>query len=435
MLALPKEFIARARLALGDEAEEFLSVYSGPHYKGIRVNTLKISSDEFKRISPFPLEGVEWEKDGFYVSAEHVGLHPYHAAGLYYSQEPSAMLPAALLDVRAGEFVLDLCSAPGGKGTQMAQKMCGQGVIVMNEYVPSRAKILSQNVERLGIKNALVLNESPAALAEKFPCCFDKILVDAPCSGEGMFRRKSDEAISNWSVANVLSCAGRQKEILASAKKMLAVGGRMVYSTCTFSFEEDEGQIGEFLKENPEFIPEKEVKLLPHRAKGEGHYAAILKRTEGEKIAPVAARPCKEDKEVLLYRAFEREFLNISFPCLYRAGESLYALPAGMPAFAGLNALRAGVRLGGFVNGRFEPGHSLAVCLKKEECRNFVSLDLEGAQRFMRGESLPAPAGAANGWCAVGVGDYSLGLGKISGGIIKNHYPKGLRVVAQPIKG
>lgn len=428
-MILPEKFVSRARAALGEDAERLFSCYSQKPYKGIRVNSLKLSVEEFKQISPFKAEPVEWEENGFYVDEEKVGLHPYHAAGLYYSQEPSAMLPATLLNAMGGERVLDMCSAPGGKGTQLAQKMGGEGIIVMNEYVLSRAKILSQNVERLGIKNAVVLNESPASLAERFPAYFDKVLIDAPCSGEGMFRKNSDEALKNWSEENVLMCAERQRDILSCAAKTLRAGGKMVYSTCTFSYEEDEGLIENFLKENPDFSLEKQVKLLPYKIKGEGHYAALLKKADGENEA-APFKPLKQsggEKEIKLYREFEREFLNITFKNLFVNGESIYSLPEGMFPFTKLNVLRAGVRLGGFINGRFEPGHSLIMCLKKEECKSFVPLSIEDAKKFLHGEALPAPDGAKNGWCAVGVERFPVGLGKISGGIIKNHYPKGLR--------
>jgi len=426
---LPDGFINRARAALGAEAEKLFACYNLKPYKGIRVNSLKLSAEEFKRISPFKTDQVEWEKDGFYVEEEKVGAHPYHAAGLYYSQEPSAMLPATLLNAQRGERVLDMCSAPGGKGTQLAQKMQGEGIIVMNEYVLSRAKILSQNVERLGVKNAVVLNESPSSIAKNFPAYFDKILVDAPCSGEGMFRKNSIEAIGNWSEENIRMCAERQRDILLNAAKALRGGGKMVYSTCTFSPEEDEGQIESFLRENPDFSLVGQVKLLPYKVMGEGHYAALLKKAEGDKALKKPLKEVKEGKDIALYREFERELLNIRFNNLFVAGESLYSLPDNMFPLVGLNVLRAGVRLGGFINGRFEPGHSLAMCLKKEECKSFVSLSYEESLKFLHGETLPAPVGAKNGWCAVGIENFPLGLGKISGGIIKNHYPKGLRTL------
>jgi len=427
MLNLPAEFVSRSRMALKGEADEFLSCYQRPALKALRVNSLKISPEEFLKISPFSLKKVDWEENGFYVEEEKIGSHPYHAAGLYYSQEPSAMFPASLFGDCRGKRILDLCSAPGGKGTQIAQKMEGEGIIVLNEYVPARAKILSQNVERLGLKNAVVLNEAPERLAEFFPFYFDKILIDAPCSGEGMFRKYPDEAIKNWSGENVLMCAKRQRGILSAAAKMLAADGEMVYSTCTFSPEEDELQTADFLKAHSDFSLVREEKLLPHKIAGEGHYAALLKKIGGDFIPHKGVQRQRNDKDIALYRDFEKEFLTISFNNLFRAGNFLYSLPEGVFDFSSLNALRVGVRLCEFINGRIEPSHSLAMCLLRGEAKNFVSLTAEEAEKYLSGEALPAPSSAKNGWCVAGIGDSPLGLGKISGGIIKNHYPKGLR--------
>lgn len=337
------------------------------------------------------------------------------------------MFPVSLVEIPEGARALDLCSAPGGKGTQLAQKMRGEGIIVLNEYVPQRAKILSQNVERLGIKNAVVINESPEKLEGVFKSYFDVILVDAPCSGEGMFKKNAEEALDNWSVENVLSCARRQKAILSSAAKMLAGGGKIVYSTCTFSPEEDENLVADFLTENGDFILEREEKLLPHKIRGEGHYVALLRKEGGERLDKKCVKTAKEDKDIRLYRSFEEEFINVSFKNLFRAGDFLYSLPAGIFSLEGLKVLRAGVRLGEYVNGRFEPSHSLAMSLKREEIKNFVSLPLSEADKYLRGETFPAD-GARKGRCVVGVENFPLGLGKISGGIVKNHYPKGLRI-------
>ena len=223
--ALPEKFIERMKDQLPKEDwSAFFDVYEQSPYKGIRVNTLKCDVEKFERISPFALEKIEWEQNGFYVEEEKVGAHPYHFAGLFYSQEPSAMSVAPMLEVKEGDRVLDLCSAPGGKGTQLASAMRGEGIIVLNEPVFSRAKILSQNVERMGIKNGVVVSELPQTLSERFVEYFDKILVDAPCSGEGMFRKNADEALSEWSEENVELCAQRQKQILTEALKMLKKG-------------------------------------------------------------------------------------------------------------------------------------------------------------------------------------------------------------------
>ncbi|MBQ9081225.1 MAG: RsmB/NOP family class I SAM-dependent RNA methyltransferase, partial [Clostridia bacterium] len=274
---LPKAFILRMQKQLANEEayQAFLQSYNRVTLRGIRVNTLKIERAQFEKISPFSLTPVPWEENGFYVAEEKTGRHVYHFAGLYYSQEPSAMSVVPLLAVNPGERVLDLCAAPGGKSTQIAQALQGEGLLVCNEINGNRAKILSQNVERLGVKNAVVTNASPETLAKRFVSYFDKILVDAPCSGEGMFKKNEREAIENWSEENVSLCAARQKEILRSAAAMLRVGGRLVYSTCTFAEAEDEGQIADFLQEHSEFKLIQQKKLYPHEVLGEGHFYAV----------------------------------------------------------------------------------------------------------------------------------------------------------------
>lgn len=288
---LPPDFLWRMKEQLGDEFEDFYACYQGEPYRALRLNPLKGDRAEMlKRFcnregsfaEDFHLTPVSWEETGFYYEAkDSPGKSPYHDAGVYYIQEPSAMYPATRLDVdESGLKVLDLCAAPGGKSTQIAAKMNGQGILFSNEIHPVRARILSENIERMGIRNALVLNETPERLAERFPCYFDRILVDAPCSGEGMFQ-KNEIAVSEWSLENVELCARRQTEILKSASKMLAFGGRMVYSTCTFSKEENESVIEEFLGRHPEFALIEAKRLYPHRIKGEGHFAAVLeKRSE-----------------------------------------------------------------------------------------------------------------------------------------------------------
>lgn len=404
---------------------------SEPPCKGIRVNTLKISAQDFARITPFPLKPVAWEENGFFIGEEKPGRYLYHDAGLYYVQEPSAMCAAPLLDVQPGERVLDLCSAPGGKGTQLAQKMCGEGIIVLNEKLPDRARILLQNAERLGIRNAVVTCADPAALADQLPAYFDKILVDAPCSGEGMFR-KEPEAARQWSEENVAMCADRQRKILVSAAKMLAPGGKLVYSTCTFAEEEDEENAAWFVREFPQFSLVKQVKLWPHRAEGEGHFAALFCREDGEKISHRQERPAADKKAVALWRSFARDFLKKPFAedcTLLSFKNTLYAAPIGLFPLAGLRVLAAGVRLGEAVQAgktaRFEPAHALIMAEEHGQFANTAPLSEEEARRYLRGEELPGSS--VNGWCAVTFEGWPLGLAKGAGGALKNHYPKGLR--------
>jgi NOL1/NOP2/fmu family ribosome biogenesis protein len=309
--------------------------------------------------------------------------------------------------------------------------MNGKGLIVLNEPIFSRAKILSQNVERMGIKNAVVTCELPENLSVKFAGYFDKILIDAPCSGEGMFRKNAEEALSEWSEENVALCAERQKKILDEGTKMLKSGGRLVYSTCTFAESEDEGQVRDYLEKHPEMHLISEEKLYPHRVDGEGHFAALF-----EKMAKTGewdtrlkeAKPwCTRDAEKA-YRDFEKKFFKEKFAtCLYEVNGILYDLPQGVFDWKGVQVLRVGVRLGEVKNGRFEPSHSLAMCVKKSECRNTVELDEDSVEKYLRGETVEADT--ENGWCLLCVHGYALGLGKAVNGTVKNHYPKGLRRV------
>ena len=433
MTKLPEQFIVNMKAQLPEnEWEAFFGVYEKKPFKGVRLNTLKGGRDALSALLTFLGVPVEWEENGFYTAEEKLGNSPFHAAGLFYSQEPSAMCAAPLLEVKEGERVLDLCSAPGGKGTQLACKMNGKGLIVLNEPVSARAKILSQNVERMGIKNAVVISELPENLSTKFAGYFDKILVDAPCSGEGMFRKNAEEALSEWSEENVALCAERQKRILNEATKMLRFGGRLVYSTCTFADEEDEGQVFDYLENHPEMRLVKQEKLYPHKVDGEGHFAALFEKIgktgEWDTRLKEAKLWCTRDAEKA-YRDFEKAFFKQKFARrLYEANGILYDLPEGVFDWKGLQVLRVGVRLGEVKNGRFEPSHSLALCVKKEECKNALDLSETDPrlEKYLRGESVEDQE-IGNGWCVVCVRGYPLGLGKAVNGTVKNHYPKGLR--------
>ena len=283
----PAAYLKRMEERLPDFAA-YAACLSLPPYKGIRVNTLKISAEEFAGISPFSLSPVPWEASGYYIAEEKPGRSAYHDAGLFYVQEPSAMCAAPLLDVRPGERVLDLCAAPGGKGTQLALAMRGQGILVLNEKIPARAKILLQNVERMGITNAVVTCADPETIAERFEGYFDKVLVDAPCSGEGMLR-KEEEAAANWSPENVAMCAARQKKLLDSAARTVRAGGQLVYSTCTFAEEEDEENAAGFLARHPEFILIEQKKDLSPPRKGRGAFRRPLCAGRGKPL-PSAPR-------------------------------------------------------------------------------------------------------------------------------------------------
>ena len=426
-MRLPQEYLERMQKRLGEGFPAFLRAMEDAPVRGVRVNTLKIAPAALSALFPHLSAPVPWAEDGFYTDAEKVGSTIAHHAGLIYAQEPSAMCAAPLLGVRPGERVLDLCAAPGGKTAQLAAALRGEGVLVSNEFVYDRARVLSQNAERLGIRNCAVVSADPASLAACLPAYFDKILVDAPCSGEGMFRKDGD-AVGEWSAENVARCIARQRDILDAAAQMLCGGGRLVYSTCTFEYGENEGQIADFLARHAEFSLVKQELLLPHEVRGEGHFAAVLeKRTGAREDArphPVRRVPAAERA----YAEFAASFFAAPPEGSVTAleGGRMFLLPAGMPALP-VRTLRAGVELGTFDGKRFTPAHALAMAAKREELARFVPLSAEEAERYLRGETLPCEA--ENGWCAVGYGGCPLGLGKALNGILKNHYPKGLRKV------
>lgn len=425
MINLPKDFENRIKSRWVD-ADAFFESYNKPVCRGIRVNTLKIGVDDFLKISPFETSPVAWEKNGFFVQGEKLGKTVLHNAGAYYVQEPSAMSAVPLLQIERGERVLDLCSAPGGKGTQCAQALGGEGLIVLNEIVFSRSKILSQNVERLGIKNAIVTCASPDSLVNDFENYFDKIIVDAPCSGEGMFK-KEPAAVEEWSNENVIACAERQRGILDCAARMLKSGGKIVYSTCTFAEEEDEWQINEFLSSHCDFSLIKAEKLLPHKVDGEGHFCALMQNQRefcswDEKYL----LPVFKDKKLLCeYKKFESETLFVEFDNLHIVSDVLYSLPNEMPKIS-VQTLRAGVRLGQFVKGRFVPDQSLASCLNRNEAKG-VDVDENQANLYLAGNVIDCDEDI-KGWCVVFYKGLSLGWGKAVNGVLKNHYPKGLRI-------
>ena len=427
---LPQEFLDRVKNQLGEEYPAFLESLERPRAVALRFNPLKGDAPAM----PFVGESVPWEAQGFYYDPEaRPGLHPYHEAGVYYLQEASAMSAVALLDPQPGERVCDLCAAPGGKTTQIAGKMAGEGFLLCNEINPKRAKILSRNIERMGVANALVTNEHPARLAEKYPGFFDRVLIDAPCSGEGMFR-KEEAAVTDWSPETVEMCARRQGEILQSGAELVAPGGRLVYSTCTFAPEENEQAIENFLQNHPEFTLEDVdapwftkvntgmFRLWPHKLLGEGHFVAVLRKTGGEETDISAEKGEKLPKE---WNAFAKD-LGISLPNgkAIVFGQSLFWARSEMPAIKGVKVLRPGLELGELKKDRFEPAHALALWLKDAE--SSISLDPESPQMaaYMRGETLPCES---RGWTLVKAGNYPIGWGKADGKVLKNHYPKGLR--------
>lgn len=438
---------------LRDEYDDFIKSYDSRPQRSLRVNTLKADSERFFRQNLFDLERVEWCPDGFYYAdSRRPGLHPYHRAGVYYIQEASAMAPVVCAEIKPGEKVLDLCAAPGGKSSRVAAALQGSGILVSNEIVPSRAKILSFNLERMGVKNAIVTNESPADLEKFFPAFFDKIIVDAPCSGEGMFR-KDPSAVSQWSQQRPDACAVRQGLILDSADKMLSAGGRIIYSTCTFAPQENEMAVAAFLDRHPEYRlispavstffspgrPEfangrrdikKTMRLFPHKLKGEGHFVAVLEKTDGQQ-GKIRYQKTVSDKKVLApWFDFEKNNLKgVAAGNFMMFGSMLYNLPDNTPDLTGIKVLRRGLQLGEMKKGRFEPSHSLAMALKTDNAqRENMPLDDERVESYLCGQTLRTDD-SSRGYRLMAVDGYTMGWGKCDGRIIKNHYPKGLRIM------
>ena len=460
MMNLPIEFEKKMKAFLGNEWDDFLYSYDNNRFQALRFNTLKVQSPE-ERMRILKVLGissdkrVSWANEAYYFD-ENVrpGKHPYHEMGLYYIQEPSAMSAAALLAPKPGMRVLDLCAAPGGKSTQLATYLGDRGLLVSNEINTQRSRILSQNIERMGIKNAIVTNEDSFVLASHFPGFFNAIQVDAPCSGEGMFR-KLPEAIEQWSMENVAICAARQKEILDNAAVMLKPGGVIVYSTCTFSKEENEDVIECFLERHPDFTLEEMERFWPHKVDGEGHFVAKLvrrgsvdtdlkadrktKKNKNSKNRKNETKPALTKENMKLLTEFLDETISedmaawIKNSRLVMFGEQLYRLPDMEVDIKGLKVQRAGLHIGEFKKQRFEPSHSLALALKLSEAKNVVKLTWDDPQTigFFNGQSVmlsdEQTAECKKGWALVCVDGYTAGWGKVNGTQVKNHYPKGLR--------
>jgi NOL1/NOP2/sun family putative RNA methylase len=466
---------------LAEQFQAFTQSYARPPFAGLRANTLKITAGQLRSLLPLALQQTPWEPAGFWYTETgpdaagfSPGKHPYHAAGLYYLQEPSAMQPAALLQPSPGETVLDLCAAPGGKTTQLAAQMQNQGLLVANEIHPKRAWELAANLERLGITHSIITNETPQHLADQWGPFFDKVLVDAPCSGEGMFR-KGDIARQEWSPEHVASCALRQAAILEQAARMLKPGGLLVYSTCTFNPDENEAVIARFLQKTPQFevlsaarapevaggrpdwlAPEIRLEALkhawriwPHQGPGEGHFAVLLQNNtdQGIRAQPKPSNKRRGQSALqtlnmntpagMAFAEFCQEHLTGDWLALSgrlaQAGAYLYLLPLGMPDLSGLHTLHPGWWLGTFKEGqnsrqvRFEPAHALALGLSPGDCRQ--ELQLEPAQQlaYLHGEVLPSEGD--DGWVQVCAQGFGLGWGKRQQGRLKNAYPRGLRWV------
>lgn len=478
MTELPVGFTEKMKRLLGSEYEEFLASYEQPRNFGLRVNVNKITPEAFEKLAPFHLTKIPWTENGYYYEEQDApARHPFYHAGLYYLQEPSAMTPASRLKVEPGEKVLDLCAAPGGKATELGARLHGRGVLVANDISASRAKALLKNIEVFGIANSFVVNEVPARLAEQFEGFFDKILVDAPCSGEGMFRK--DPAVAKvWDVGKPVACAKQQKEIISRAAQMLAPGGQLLYSTCTFSPEENE-QVIQFLLDSREdmeileiagyegFSPgrpdaayegwkdriseavvssglKKCVRIWPHKMAGEGHFLALLQkksfadgsrqisaaeRFKGAKLSDV--RFSKPDRKAL-EEFFKDVTMEIDWDYVELRKGQVYYVPKILGQRKGIPFLRNGLYLGEIKKDRFEPSQSFAMALRKEEYASAVDLDYadERVMKYLKGETIEIDdisVGHRKGWQLVCVNGYPLGWGKLVGGTLKNKYHAGWR--------
>ncbi|MCR4779431.1 MAG: RsmB/NOP family class I SAM-dependent RNA methyltransferase [Lachnospiraceae bacterium] len=460
-MRLPASFELRMKEMLKDEYEAFLLGYDKEHFSGLRLNRLKITPDKWAKINPGETKPIPWIDNGFYIktnSGEYTH-HPYYYAGLYYIQEPSAMTPANILGVTPGDRVLDVCAAPGGKSTELASKLEGKGVLVSNDISNTRAKALVKNLGVFGVTNSTIISEDPHNLVKVFDGYFDKILVDAPCSGEGMFR-KDPAIMKNWEQYGTGYYADLQKKILTDVCKMLRPGGDLLYSTCTFSPEEDEGAIEFILDTYPEFevidITEKyegfakgepsyinsdkeeikgTVRIWPHRCEGEGHYVALLhKKGEDFKksygITYKKAKLTEEEERFLKKLGYTKDELERT----EIHGEKLYLIPEGMPDITGLRILRNGLYLGDRKKNRFEPSQPLAMSLNTENMKAIVSFkaDDERVIKYLKCETIDADTeikDTIDGYVLVCIEGYPLGWGKVSGKTIKNKYFPGWRMM------
>ena len=442
---------------LGEQFEAFMKSYEKTRNNGLRINRLRTNSQGFMDKAPFEVEPAPWISGGFFYSHEiRAAAHPYYNAGVYYIQEPSAQTPADRLAIDQGDKVLDLCAAPGGKATALAGKLAGTGILVANEINASRVKALLHNIEVCGAANTVVTNESPAALAEKFPEYFDKILLDAPCSGEGMFR-KSDDAREMWSTQRVEEFASLQKSILKDAVRMLKHGGLLMYSTCTFSPEENEKNIAWILKEHPEMTmadispyegfdcghpewadgnPElkKTIRIWPHKMRGEGHFLALLKKegtAGGGTVCP--SRNKKEKKRPSLTKDERNQLCAFFEGCVcppdlegiknVNGKAYIHAIPQDL--LKGIKVLRNGLYLGEFKKDRFEPSQAFAMTLSQTDYRYSVSFRPgdEEVGAYLKGETIRLPDTGGlpeKGWILVCVDGFPLGFAKKSGAVLKN---------------
>ena len=454
----PVSFTEKMKAILGDEYEDFLKGYDRTRHYGLRVNRTKLTAEQFEKMSMYDLKPVPWIVNAFeYEDSVSPAKHPYYFAGMYYLQEPSAMTPANLLPIEPGDRVLDLCAAPGGKATELGAKLNHTGLLVANDISNSRAKALLKNIELFGIPNVLVTSEPSEKLAEKFPAFFDKILIDAPCSGEGMFR-KNPGMMKDWETYGPKHYSDLQRSIVPNALRMLKPGGMLLYSTCTFSPEENEGSVKFMMDLDPDleivdiasryegFAPgrpeliedgfedlKKCVRIWPHKMNGEGHFIALLRKKENEEVKEKKAKPRKEKALPALLEEFMKD---CSYPVsgndIEIQEDRVYLMPEGIKGIKGLRFLRSGLLLGTLTKDRFEPSQAFAMVMKKDQYK--ATIDLSSLDhrviRYLKGETIEVddlPLKRQKGWQLVCVDGFPLGWGKLVNGSLRNKYLPGWR--------
>lgn len=442
-MKLPQDFQEKMKEILQEEYDTYIQSYDEKPYNGLRVNTSKISVEDFLKINPFDLTPIPWTSNGFYYSdQDRPSKHPYYYAGLYYLQEPSAMTPAQILPVEPGDFVLDTCAAPGGKSTELAAKLQDQGLLFTNDISASRAQALLKNLELFGIGNSFVCSEDIPKLAQYFPSFFNKILIDAPCSGEGMFR-KEPSIMHSWQERGNQYYVTIQKSIVEHAIQMLKPGGMLVYSTCTFDPCENEDIVEYMLQLDPtlhvvsvdkysQFCDGRSentkdcIRIYPHKVHGEGHFVALLQKDGIEQKSDVVFKTTCPDEEFL--NLITKQWTNGTFETIK---EKLYFIPNSNKNMKGLRLLRTGLLLGEFKKNRFEPSQALAMHLKSDEFKQTIHLDVNDDRviKYLKGETIDVSDidTKTKGWVLVCVHDFPLGFGKITKGVIKNKYAKGWR--------
>ena len=451
MKQLPQEFENRMKTLLGDEFEDFKKSFDEPPVRAFRVNTDKISLEDFEKINPFGGEKIPYVPNGFYFDYDGIGNHPYHHAGMVYVQEPAAMVPVESIEIGKHWKVLDMCAAPGGKSSQIKNKLGKDGILVSNEIVPSRCKILTGNMERMGFQNVVTTCMHPQKLVKMFPeNYFNMIMVDAPCSGEGMFR-KEEIAIDEWSPENVKMCAERQAEILDCAAKLVKLGGYIVYSTCTFSLEENEMTVDAFLERHPgfELVPVTEKvrentadglhfdgckcenmqytrRCYPHKTKGEGQFVAVLhyadSNIDNEHFSVPFGKE-KLDKTLIDFLDDTLTTYKKDNVQMYN-GNPVYFTP-DFPVPRGV-AFACGVTIGEIRKNYVVPHHQFFMAMGKDFKRKIeFTANSEEIKKYLHGEEFNTDC--PNGWAVVMVDGCTLGGVKVSNGRAKNHYPKGLR--------